>query len=657
MKLLSVRVQNYKCIDDSEVFNIDQMTCLVGKNESGKTALLEALYTLNPVEEEQAKFDVLEFPRNRWDGQESTEPVLTTEWSIDDEDRDALRPLFANCINGLVRVTIKKGYDNRQIWTLNISEEAVVKHYVSVAGLFDEELSQIRNITTIAGVLSAIAAIGDPGARLTQLQSTLASSFPNGKMLQVAINLLSSRLPKFVYFSEYYTLPGRVSVDELTRAIKAQKELEPSDHVFQALLDLAGIELTDLQEARTLETLIAKLEAVSNRISRQIFEYWTQNQHLEVEIRCDAGRPDDPAPFNSGYIVQTRIKNRRHGSTVNFDERSRGFVWFFSFLIWFSQMQDNYGDNLVILLDEPGLSLHARAQADLLRYMREKLCPEFQVIYTTHSPFMVDPENLLGVRTVEDVTIGDRILGTKVGDKSLSTDADTVFPLQAALGYDITQTLFVGKHTLLVEGPSDLLYLKWMSNELKIRKRTGLDPRWIVSPCGGIAKISSFLTLFGSHLHVAILADFHESEKKKVRDIRESELMRAGHVLTAEVYAEQTEADLEDMFSRDVYINLVNQCYGLKGKQKIPTKMPSGAGIRVVKEVEDHFRTVAVDAPEFDHFLPSAYAIENAAVLRETLPGFDIALERFERLFVDLNQLLNGIPTDYRSHNLALSKR
>ena len=58
-----VRVENYKCIEDSKEFSIDQVTCLVGKNEAGKTALLEALYKLNPVEADRADFDENEFPR------------------------------------------------------------------------------------------------------------------------------------------------------------------------------------------------------------------------------------------------------------------------------------------------------------------------------------------------------------------------------------------------------------------------------------------------------------------------------------------------------------------------------------------------------------------------------------------------------------------
>ena len=52
---------------------------------------------------------------------------------------------------------------------------------------------------------------------------------------------------------------------------------------------------------------------------------------------------------------------------------ARGLLWFLSFLIWFSQMKANYADKLIVLLDEPGLTLHGKAQQDLLRYIREKL--------------------------------------------------------------------------------------------------------------------------------------------------------------------------------------------------------------------------------------------------------------------------------------------
>jgi AAA ATPase-like protein len=92
---------------------------------------------------------------------------------------------------------------------------------------------------------------------------------------------------------------------------------------------------------------------------------------------------------------------------VPFSERSAGFIWFFSFLVKFAQVQKN-GGKLILLLDEPGLTLHGKAQADLLRYFVEKLAPEHQVIFTTHSPFIVPADNLPGVRIVEDRILQQR---------------------------------------------------------------------------------------------------------------------------------------------------------------------------------------------------------------------------------------------------------
>ena len=59
-----------------------------------------------------------------------------------------------------------------------------------------------------------------------------------------------------------------------------------------------------------------------------------------------------------------------------------------------------------------------------------------------------------------------------------------------------------------------------------------------------------------------------------------------------------------------------------------------------MKEVEEHFRTLPPDFPEFDHYTPAAYLVENGKDLRNELPGLNCALDRFEQLFKDLNKLL-----------------
>lgn len=307
-----------------------------------------------------------------------------------------------------------------------------------------------------------------------------------------------------------------------------------------------------------------------------------------------------------------------------------------------SQLKKIHGDDLIVLLDEPGLSLHAKAQGDLLRYINEKLKPSHQVIYTTHSPFMVPSDDLLSVRTVEDVVrTNDRadpeILGTKVRDDVLGTDRDTLFPLQGALGYEITQTLFVGPNSLLVEGPSDLLYLTAFSNELRHRKRVALDQRWVVCPVGGIDKVGAFMSLFqGNRLNVAVLTDFAKGAKKRIEDLRKSRILKDGHVLSAEAYTGTEEADVEDLLGGVAYPALVNACYSLPDSKRVPEV---ASGQRAVKSVEGHFRTLAPSDPAFDHFAPASFLVENPALLA-SLPDVEAALDRFEKLFIDVNQLV-----------------
>jgi len=648
MILKSVEIENFKSIENSNEFSIEPITCLVGKNESGKTAILEALYKLVPDIPEYADFDALiEYPRRHYSAYKSraeTEPdnVLTTVWELDKADLQAIEEKLGPKALRAQRVVITKGYDNDLHWEIKIDDKHVIKKYLKSSGLPKPERSKLENVESIDELIARLEKSGNRSDAEADFLRNLQEGFPDRHVEPAITTILKERLPTLLYFSDYHRLPGQVSIDELVRK-KSLSELDHSDKVFLALLDLAGTGLDEIDEMDKFEELVAELEAVSNRLSREIFEYWSQNKHLDVEFRFDHALAGDPPPFNKGNIFRIRIKNRRHGVTVSFDERSAGFVWFFSFLVWFSQVKKNYGENLLILLDDPALSLHARAQADLLRYINEKLRPHHQVIYTTHSPFMIDPENILSVRTVEDVVIEENIQGTKVGDKVFSTDADTLFPLQTALGYNITQTLFVGKHTLLAEGPSDLLYLKWFSNELQKSGREYLDPRWVIAPCGGIDKIASFIALFrGSKLNIAVFTDFHGGQKKKVRNLKESGLLRRGHVFTAEMYVDQDEADIEDLLGRSLYISLVNRCYSLKTKSNmLPGEKACDAPPRVIQEVERHFSTLpSSKIPEFEHYPPASFLMENTAELRDSLPDINQALDRFEKLFRDLNRLV-----------------
>ena len=198
-------------------------------------------------------------------------------------------------------------------------------------------------------------------------------------------------------------MKGQDNVEALRQRL-AQSALEASDHPLLGLLELARLDLEQITDPRRTESLLSKLEAAENRLTQTVLTYWSQNLHLRMTFDIRAAQPEDPPGMTSGMNIWGRVRDTKHMVSTGLGTRSRGFVWFFSFLAWYSQLRQK-GENILLLLDEPGLSLHARAQADLLRYFEEALKPHHQLIYTTHSPFMVDPTRFDRVRIVQDLSI------------------------------------------------------------------------------------------------------------------------------------------------------------------------------------------------------------------------------------------------------------
>lgn len=652
MLLRKARIENFKIVEDSKEFTLDRVTCLVGKNESGKTALLEALYRLNPYYDEDAGYNKIEeYPRRfltDYDERHEGEParVVTTHWELEDSDVASVEAVLGKDCLKTRDVAIHKKYDEKgTTWSVPLDEPKVVQTLIDVAQLHTEEADPARQHKTVATLKKYLDGRAATNSEREKALLETINKFRDGSPYKAAIDALT--MPKFVSFADYDIMTGNVAIDDLLRrkATNNPKEIRAGEKVFFAFLGLVGTSLDEINKIDRFEPLKAQLEAASNKITRDVFQYWTQNRNLRVQFTLDAAQPGDPAPFNQGKILHTRIYNTLHDVSVNFDERSRGFVWFFSFLVLFSQVKKNYGKNVIILLDEPGLSLHAKAQADLLRYIEEQLKPNHQVIYTTHSPFMVDSSNLMSVRTVEDLVIyGEdghpkEILGTKVGDEVLSTDRDTLFPLQGALGYEITQTLFVGENSLLVEGPSDLLYLTAFSAQLKDRGRTHLDPRWTICPIGGVDRVAAFMSLLsGNKLHVAVLIDYASGQKKKVEELRRSRVLQDNHVLTFDMFTGKPEADVEDVIGWRNYLALVNACFGLDVTNALNETEEHNE--RVIRRVQEKFATMPPNVAEFDHYAPAEYLIKNRDTIFGTMPDLDGALDRFETIFKQLNDML-----------------
>lgn len=648
MKLISARITNFRSIEDSNTFEIGDLTCLVGKNEAGKTAILQAFYGINPFS--SFVYDkTRDYPRrhlSRFDDRhpDGESQVIETHWSLAPTDIKLVSDVYGLDALENNEITISKYIGtNTEYWSIPCDERACPDQLISELDLDEAERNPLKNANNGKAALSILNDLSQRSDKLEELLTTL-NQLKNGSFHEEIIKILSKNQPKFFYTSHFNRMSGEISINQLQSDIQ-QNTVNPSDQIFLDFLEYAGTSIDELKGALKHEDLKAKCEGASNEITDEIFQFWSQNDALKVVIDIAEGKPGDKAPFNSGTIVKIRIENSNHRVTVPLSERSAGFVWFFSFLSQFKQLKKTAG-NAIILLDEPGLTLHGKAQSDLLRYIEERLLPEHQVIFTTHSPFMVPAERMADVRIVEDVIKYEgrkpTVLGTKVSSDALFVDKDTLFPLQAALGYEITQSLFIGKNTLLVEGPSDILYLQAFSAALRNRKREGLDSRWTICPSGGIDKISPFASLFGANnLNIAVLCDLASGDKNKIERLRKSQVLKASQLFTAADFTGKLESDIEDFLHPELFVRLLNSAYSLSEKNILSVAKLDAALTteRIVKKAEAVFMSMPQDVQEFDHFYPSDWLIRNPGFLVDS-PELNETLDRFEQAFAMINKVL-----------------
>ncbi len=679
MKLTSVHIREYKSIQDSTPFEVGNVTCLVGKNEAGKTAVLEALHRLNPLIPTKT-FDVTEdYPRAKVEEyqqqieQKKRKPALTAD------EMQGAKEEFGNDIFTSPNISLSRGYDQSLYIGIEADEQAAVRYLVKEAGFpadvlakantqksfedlstFLEERADEQQ-TALKAAQANANALEDAHEKAKALDEakTLAESESAKQLRTKLVELQKQRFsmyiwdtyleecfPKFLYFDEYYQMAGELNIQKLKER-QATKKLEDSDHPMLALIQLARLNLDQLIAPQNTQALINKLEGASNHLSGKIFQYWSQNRNLSIRFDIRPAYPGDPEGMREGTNLWGFVYDSAHQVTIRLGTRSRGFIWFFSFLAWFSQ-QRKAGQPLILLLDEPGLFLHASAQGDLLRYIEEELKPHHQVIFTTHSPFMIDPKHFERVRIVRDKTMElrkeDEPLpsdqeGTKVLSDVLEADEGSIFPLQGALAFDITRTFFVGPNSLIVEGVSDMFYIDTMTGVLAKAGREGLSDKWTLSPVGGSEKVSSFIALFRNQkgLNIATLIDTQKKDQQKIANIYKEKLLKKKHVLTFADFTKTVEADVEDMFDVARYLELVNSEY----KDQLASPITDAAlpqHARVLVRLEKYFETIPLKSGSFNHYRPARYFVEHIGELAPKLSA--ATLDRFEAAYKTLNALL-----------------
>jgi len=280
MKLTKVRVQNYRSVEDSEEFDIGDLTCLVGKNEAGKTALLSAMRGLKPSQ--PFEFDeTIDYPRRfstRFDERHpgGSAEVIRTWWRLEDSDQAAVEKRFGAGVLKRDAFQAHFGFryaEDRRLWDIDVDQSKLLENMVSKHALDATERNVLHGVSDGRSADKALSALAErtpkQDALLQEIKKCRESSFING-----VIDVLSARQPKFFFTSHFERMSGMVSIQKLQQD-KQNNDVSVGDKIFLAFLEYAGTTLEELLDADRREALKATCEAASNEITEEIFQFWS----------------------------------------------------------------------------------------------------------------------------------------------------------------------------------------------------------------------------------------------------------------------------------------------------------------------------------------------------------------------------------------------
>lgn len=548
MKLIRFRVTNFRSIKDSTWIDCSDVTNIIGINEAGKSNALLALWKFNPTD--KAEINLLEdLPRNEYSSLKNScqeLPFIEVIFRLEDDD-ELLKKLIK--ITGrrkeeLSEIHIKRFYSGEYSYEFpheetitelpskefttfieekinaisKISiESKVEKHYKatveSILNCYIDELQQIVMIdkNLLQEFISNTENTGAKPSAKSEIQPIVNDVL---KYFREQMELLSrppircdevwqqvfSLMPNFVYYSNYGNLDTEIYLphvidnlerNDITGVVAAKVRtlkvlfdfigLNPKE-ILELGNDSANLSQDEIEKFnKKKEERTVLLNSASSKLTKEFKQWWKQGNYV-FDLRAD------------GKFFKIWVSDEKRPEKVVLEARSTGLQWFLSFyLVFLTQTKTNL-KNTIILLDEAGLSLHPLAQKDLLAFFKN-LATTNQIIHTTHSPFLVDTNNIDSVKIAYIDNDGYTVISNDLRANSDPKRDTSVYAVHAALGLSVSDIMLNGCQPVIVEGASDQYYLNAIKTYLIASGLFKPSKDIVFMPAGGVKGVSAIASI------------------------------------------------------------------------------------------------------------------------------------------------------------------
>lgn len=568
MLLIGARVTNYGCFRDSGEVPLDKVTALLAENENGKSTFLRALSWWGSSD----AFD----EEDRWTGAdpdvtldlvaltfELTPPAAAVLHDAGVQVTDQIR-IIRDSVGARRAEVPSTGHlieRDEQVLEpvdttlLDAAKEAAAQYLrthasavPATAPLVDELLAAVPGTGTIEGavqrLLTEVMPLVGPveqGPLGELLTNVVAAATPPPKPPPLDIyGLLRPYLPVLIYFDE--------SVDFVRDAITyAEVAVDPAPH--RTMINLATLAGIDLVQVATL-TPHARQQAsrvAEQTLSTDFSKYW-QGERVTVFAQVDES--------------QMTLTIEHKGRTQRPSRRSSGLKWQLGFFVNFTAETKGELSNAVLLLDEPGLHLHVKQQPKLLELFDDLARDGCRIIYATHLSHMLAPDRPHTFRPLiaDPETPGATTVVANI--TALPSKSDVMQPIRQALGLGIADAIGLGGVNVIAEGWSERYVLLAMSELCRAAGRSCLSPATTVLPAGGSGKkMLPLAAMAVAEKTKAIALVDDDKAGRDTANLVQGTLPGAISIVRTQEDVEPTGLELEDVFSREMYLELVNAAH------------------------------------------------------------------------------------------------